>query len=45
MKEFEKKRHEEFYDFLDAECLASYNRVKHLCATMDTGYISEKMFS
>ena len=41
MKEFEKMRHEEFYDFLDAECLASYNRAKHLCARLQTMTIDD----
>ena len=36
MTEFEKMRQGEFYDFMDDECLASYNRAKHLCARLQT---------
>ena len=34
--EYEKMRTEEFYDFSNEECLASYYRAKHLCAKMQT---------
>jgi maltose O-acetyltransferase len=34
MTEFEKMRHEEFYDFTNEEGLASYNRAKHICAKL-----------
>ena len=36
MTEFEKMRHEEFYDFTNEEGLASYYRAKHICAKLQT---------
>ena len=42
MTEFEKMRHEEFYDFSSEECLASYYRAKHLCAKLQTMTIEDE---
>ena len=41
MTEFEKMRNEEFYDFTNEECLASYYRAKHLCAKLQTMTIED----
>ena len=42
MTEFEKMRHEEFYDFTNEEGLASYNRAKHICAKLQTMTTEDK---
>ena len=42
MTEFEKMRHEEFYDFSSEECLASYYRAKHICAKLQTMTIEDE---
>ena len=36
MTDFEKMRHEEFYDFTNEECLASYYRAKHICSKLQS---------
>ena len=42
MTEYEKMRNEEFYDFTNEECLASYFRAKHICAKLQTMTVEDE---